>query len=134
LLDQGLACGFRNPGSDGHALFTISCIVHLPMMIAEIRDAFLQLVAGHRREFPGGGLLKVPQNPLGRTMLMLEFVTFCVKPSFPLRAVPVNCRSRARQVLRRMIEVQDLLVDVGTKKIPVGFCAISDTNKACRRI
>src|SRR5271169_895618 len=100
------------------------------MMIAEIRDAFLQVVAVRRREFTGGSLLKFAQNPLSRTMLMLEFVTFCIKPPFALRAGPVNRRSRTRQVLRRMIEVQHLLIDVGTKEIPVGFGTIGDTNKA----
>src|ERR1035438_63024 len=103
-------------------------------MIAEVRDALLQVFALFRRHFPGGGLLQVPQDALGRIMLVLEIMTFFVKPPLALPVVLANRRSRARQILRRMVEVQNLLINVGTKKIPVGSCAIRNTDKMRCRI
>src|ERR1700686_2036032 len=98
-------------------------------MIAEVRDAILQVVPLLQRHFPGVGLLQFPQDPLGRMMLVLEIVTFFIKPLFALLAILASRRSSARQVLRRMVEVQNLLINVGTKKIPVGPCAIGNTDK-----
>jgi hypothetical protein len=88
-------------------------------MIAEIRDAFLQIVPLLQRHFTGLGLLQFPQDAMGRMMLMLEIVTVFIKPLFALVAVLANRRSSARQVLSRMVEVENLLINVGTKKIPV---------------
>src|SRR6202045_1380235 len=67
-------------------------------------------------------------------MLVLEIVTLFAKPLLALLVVLANRRSRARQILRRMVEVQNLLINVGTKKIPVGSCAIRNTDKMRCRI
>src|SRR5271170_2301466 len=103
-------------------------------MIAEVRDALLQVFALFRRHISRVGLLQVPQDAPGRMILVLEIVTLFVKPLLALLGVLANRRSRARQILRRMVEVQNLLINVGAKKIPVGSCAIRNTDKMRCRI
>jgi len=49
-------------------------------MIAEVRDALLQVFALFRRHLAGVGLLQFPQDALGRMMLVLEIVTLFIKP------------------------------------------------------
>src|SRR5205814_1058660 len=103
-------------------------------MVAEVRDALLQVFALFRRHLAGFGLLQFSQDALGRMMLVLEIVTLFIKPLLALLVVLANRRSRARQILRRMVEVQNLLINVGTKKIPVGSCAIRNSDKMRCRI
>ena len=98
-------------------------------MIAEVRDAVLQVLLLVRLHFRGGGLLQFPQNPLRRMMLVLEIVTLFIKPLLTFLFVLANRRSSARQVLTGVVEIQNLLINVGTKKIPVGFCAIRNTDE-----
>ena len=49
-------------------------------------------------------------------MLVLEIVTLFIKPLLALLVVLADRRGRARQILRRMVEVQNLLINVGTRK------------------
>ena len=81
-------------------------------MIAEVRDALLQVFALVRSHFAGVGLPQIPQDALGRMMLVLEIVTLFVQPLLTRLVVLANRRSRARQILRRMVEVQNLLINV----------------------
>ena len=83
-------------------------------MIAEVRDALLQVFALFRRHLAGVGLLQFSQDALGRMMLVLEIVTLFIKPLLAFLVVLANRRSRARQILRRMVEVQNLLINVRT--------------------
>jgi hypothetical protein len=73
-----------------------------------------------RLHFRGWGLLQFAQNPPCRMMLVQ-----------PLLA---NRRSSARQVLIGVVEIQHLLINVGTKKIPIGFCTFRNTHEMRSRI
>ena len=87
-------------------------------MIAEVRDAVLQVLLLVRLHFRGWGLLQFAQNPLCRMMLVLEIMTLFIKPLFTFLFVLENRRRSARQVLTGVVEIQDLLINVGAKKIP----------------
>ena len=65
-------------------------------------------------------------------MLVLEIVTLFIKPLLTLLFVLANRRSSARQVLTSVIEIQDLLINMGTKKIPIGFRAVAIPTKCGR--
>jgi hypothetical protein len=64
---------------------------------------------------------------LRRMMLVLEIMTLFIKPLLTLLFVLANRRRSARQVLTSVIEIQDLLIKRGTKKIPIGFRAVRNT-------
>lgn len=98
-------------------------------VIAEICYAVLQVLLLIRFDFRGGGVLQFPQNPRRRMVLVLEIVTLFIKPPLTFRLVLVNRRSRTRQVLTGVVEIQNLLIDVGTKKIPIGFGAVRNRRK-----
>ena len=97
-------------------------------MIAEIRYARLQAGPVVRLHFRGGGLLQVAQNPRCRMMLVLETVTLFRKPLLATR-LGANGRSSTRQILTGVVEIEHLLIDLGTKKIPIGFGAIRNTDE-----
>jgi hypothetical protein len=52
-----------------------------------------------------------------------------IKPGLAFLFVLVNCRSSTRQVPTGVVEIQNLLINVPTKKIPIGFCAIRNTRE-----
>jgi len=81
-------------------------------MIAEVCDARLQILLRLPRHLSGGSLLKFPQDPLSRTMLVFEIMALFVKPLLALILDLEKRRGRTPQVLRRMIKVQDLFVEV----------------------
>ena len=103
-------------------------------MIAEIRYAILQILPLVRLHLRGDDLLQVANNPRCRMMLVLEIMTLFVKPLLTFRFIAVNRRCRTRQVLSGVIEVQHLLIDMGAKKIPIGFCAIRNADETRFRI
>src|SRR5271163_2872286 len=67
-------------------------------------------------------------------MVVFEIMTLFVKPLLTFLFVLANCRRSARQILTGVVEIQDLLINVGTKKIPIGFRAIRNTHEMRSRI
>src|SRR6266581_7311860 len=134
LFDQCFACSLGDTRSDRYSVLNASGVTHLVQMIAEVRDAILQVLLLVRLHFRGWGLLQFPQNPLRRMMLVLEIMTLFIQPLLTVLFVLANrCRS-ARQVLTGVVEIQDLLINMGTKKIPIRFCAIRNTHEMRSRI
>src|SRR6202051_2061971 len=134
LFDQCFARSLSDTRSDRYCVLNIAGVVHLVQMIAEVRDAVLQVLLLVRLHFRGWRLLQFSQNPLCRMMLVLEIMTLFIKPLFTFPFVLANRRRSARQVLTGVVEIQDLLINVGTKKIPIGFCAIRNTHEMRSRI
>jgi hypothetical protein len=62
-------------------------------------------------------------------MLVLEIMTLFIKPLLTFLFVLANRRRSARQILTGLVEIQDLLINGGTKKIPIGFRAIRNTHE-----
>src|SRR5215471_8159827 len=128
-LNQCLAGGLSNTRSDRYAVFNIPGIAHLVQMIAEVGYAVLQVLLLIRFHFRGAGLLQFPHNPPRRMVLVLEIVTLFIKPLLTFLFMLVNCRSSTPQVLTGVVEIQNLLINVGTKKIPIGSCAIRNARE-----
>src|SRR5262249_39606222 len=103
-------------------------------MIAKVCYARLQVLLLLLRHLSGGGSLQFPQDPLSRTMLVFEIAALFIKPLLALVVDLEKCRGRTREVLCRMIKVQDLLVDVRTEKIPIGLSSIGNPDKARVRV
>ena len=64
-------------------------------------------------------------------VLVLEIMTLSIKPLLTFRFMLVNRRSRTRQVLTGVVEIQNLLIDIRTKKISIGFGAIRNASDKC---
>ena len=115
-------------------MLDIPSVAHLVQVIAEIRYAVLQIFPLVRLNLRGDDLLQLAQNPRCRMMLVFEIVTLFIKPLLTFRFIAANRRCGARQILSGMVEVQHRLIDMGAKKIPIGFCAIRNADETRFRI
>jgi hypothetical protein len=84
------------------------------------------------RSLFSGHIAERPKEAIGDLSEMPYFVDFSNSISFR-SAVSIRRRS-ARQVLTSVIEIQDLLINMATKKIPIGFRAVRNTHEMRTRI